>query len=74
MKTLVNIARYHLVDRMAFLALPWVFLAFSFLVNLVIAGLVPVGPGGYYTGGLATFYCFLFVCGVLSMTGRWRSG
>jgi hypothetical protein len=68
MKTLVNIARYHLVDRLTYLALPWGFMTFSFLVNLVIAGLVPSAPNGYYTGGLATLYCFLFACGALSMT------
>ena len=37
MTTLVNIARYHLVDRLTYLALPWGIMAFSFLVNLAIA-------------------------------------
>jgi hypothetical protein len=68
MKTLVNIARYHLVDRLTYLVLPWGFMTFSFLVNVVIAGLVPAGLHGYYTGGLVTLYCFLFACGALSMT------
>ena len=68
MTTLVNIARYHLVDRLTYLALPWGFMTFSFLVNVVIAGLVPAGLHGYYTGGLVTLYCFLFACGALSMT------
>jgi hypothetical protein len=43
-------------------------MAFSFLVNLIIAGLVPSGARGYYTGGLVTLYCFLFAGGALSMT------
>ena len=68
MKTLVNVARYHLVDRLTYLALPWGIMAFSFAVNLVIAALVPPGPRGQYTGGLVTIYVFLFVCGALSMT------
>jgi len=68
MKPLVNIARYHLVDRVTYLALPWGFMIFSFLVNLVIASMVPSAPGGYYTGGLLTLYCFLFACGALSMS------
>jgi hypothetical protein len=47
--------------------LPWAILGFSFLVNLVIAALLP-GPQGNYTGGLVTIYAFLLVCGALSMT------
>src|SRR6185437_13674002 len=68
MKTLISIARYHLVDRMTYLVLPWGAMMFSFLVNLVIATEVAPVPNGYYTGGVVTLYCFLFVCGVLSMT------
>jgi hypothetical protein len=68
MKTLVNVARYHLVDRVTYLALPWGIMAFSFLVNVVIDSLVPPAPHGYYTGGLVTIYVFLLICGALSMT------
>jgi hypothetical protein len=68
MKTLVNVARYHLVDRLTYVAVPWAILAFSFLINLVIAATVPQPPGGIYTGGLVSIYVFLLVCGVLSMT------
>jgi hypothetical protein len=68
MKTLVNVARYHLVDRIAYVALPWGILAFSFLINLAIAAMAPTQPGGMYTGGLITIYVFLLICGVLSMT------
>ena len=68
MTTLVNIARYHLVDRWSYLILPWGVMVFSFLVNLVIAEAVPSGPHGYYTGGLLTIYIFLLICGTLSMT------
>jgi hypothetical protein len=68
MKTLISIARYHLVDRMTYLVLPWGAMLFSFLVNLVIATVVAPAPNAYYTGGVVTLYCFLFVCGVLSMT------
>ena len=67
MTTLVNIARYHLVDRLTYLALPWGIMAFSFLVNLAIAAVVP-SPQGNYAGGLLTIYIFLLICGTLSMT------
>jgi hypothetical protein len=67
MKTLVNVARYHMVDRVTYLALPWGILTFSFLVNLAIAGAAPVQPHGYYNGGVLSIYVFLLVCGVVSM-------
>ena len=68
MKTLVNVARYHLVDRMTYVALPWGVLAFSFAVNVVIAVLAPAGSHGYYTGGVSSIYFLLLVAGALSMT------
>ena len=51
MNTLVNVARYHLVDRFTWLALPWGIMAFSFLVNIGVALSVPASPDGIYTGG-----------------------
>ena len=68
MNTLVNVARYHLVDRVTFVALPWGIMAFSFLVNVAVSATVPTGPHGLYTGGLATIYVFLLICGALVMT------
>jgi hypothetical protein len=68
MKTLVNVGRYHLVDRLTYVAVPWAILAFSFVINLAIAAMAPRQPGGMYTGGLVSIYVFLLVCGVLSMT------
>jgi hypothetical protein len=68
MKTLVNVARYHLVDRITYVAVPWGILASSFLINLAIAAMAPQQPSGMYTGGLVSIYVFLLICGVLSMT------
>ena len=51
MKTLVNVARYHLVDRLTYVALPWGIMAFSFLVNLVIATMAPAPQGGSTPAG-----------------------
>lgn len=68
MRTLVNLTRYHIADRMTYVVLPWSVLTFSLLINLAIAGLVPPNPRGYHTGGLLTIYAFLFVAGTLSMT------
>ena len=67
MKTLVNVARYHLVDRLTYWALPWGILALSFLINLAISAQLP-SPQGDYTGGLFTIYAYLLVGGALTMT------
>lgn len=68
MNTLVNVGRYHLVDRITWLALPWGIMAFSFLVNIGVALAVPADPHGIYTGGLVSLYIFMLICGALSMT------
>ena len=68
MNTLVNVGRYHLVDRITWLALPWGIMAFSFLVNIGVALAVPTVPDGIYTGGLVSLYVFMLICGSLSMT------
>ena len=67
MKTLVNVARYHLVDRLTYWALPWGILGLSFLINMVISAQLPT-PQGDYTGGLFTIYAYLLVGGALTMT------
>ena len=36
-RTLINVGRYHLGDRLQYVIIPWAFLAFSFLVNVVLA-------------------------------------
>jgi len=69
MKTLVNVARYHLVDRLSYIALPWSILAFVFVVNLIIASAIPLKPNeSLPNGGLSSFYVMFFVLGVLSTT------
>jgi hypothetical protein len=81
MSTLVKVARYHLVQPIPYLVLVWGILAFSFVVNLAVFALVPVGhhpvaaaagsvPDGRYTGALATIFIYFMVLGVNS-TGRW---
>ncbi|MGH9129708.1 MAG: ABC transporter permease [Acidimicrobiales bacterium] len=67
MSTYIKVARYHMVTRLLYVALPWAVLAFSFLVNVAIRVMVGTGPGVSYTGGLAAFYIEVLVCGVLSV-------
>jgi hypothetical protein len=68
MNTLVNVGRYHLVDRLTWIVMPWGIMAFSFLVNIGVSLAVPNGSRGIFTGGLASLYIFMLLCGALSMT------
>ena len=67
-RAFVNVARYLLVDRFTFTALPWLVLSFSFLVNLVIYGATRVPESNRYTGGLASIYIILGVIAALSLS------
>jgi len=68
MNTLVNIARYHLVDRLQYLVLPVGVTLFAFGVNVVIFSVIPETPEQNYSGGLFTLFVFMLVCGAMSMT------
>lgn len=68
MNTLINVARYHLVDRLQYVVLPVGITFFAFGVNLAIFSLLPETPDENYSGGLLTLYVFMLVCGALSMT------
>ena len=60
MKTLVNVARYHLVDRFTYIVVPWALLAFVFPVNLIIVDMIPTKPNQHVpVGGLSasTSWC-----------------
>jgi hypothetical protein len=82
MSTLINIARYHLVSRVNYVVLPWVWLGFGFAIDLVIFGLLPVGhhaaltahgvvqvqsTSGRDAGGLGAIVAIFFVLGVQSV-------
>jgi hypothetical protein len=60
--TVVNVVRYHLIQRLVYLVLPWVMLASSFAVNLVVSAETPA----VRSGGLATIYVWIFIGGLLS--------
>lgn len=76
MRTYLNIARYHLVMPLITVGLPWIILAFSFLVNLVIFRYTPVSHNGagqaassshHYTGGVASLYVFVLIIGLVTI-------
>jgi hypothetical protein len=81
MTTWINVARYQLLQRMNYLALPWIWLAFGFGVDLVIFALVPIGThavmtghglvevpntGGRDAGGMLGIVAVFFALGVLA--------
>lgn len=67
--TLVKVARYHLLDRVAYLWAPWTALAFAFTVDVVITGVLPSGHADHHwVGGLAAIYVVAFVLGLQSVT------
>jgi hypothetical protein len=82
MRTWRDVARYHLVMPWLVVGLPWAIMAFSFVVNLIIFALVPVGhhdvltshgvvqvasASHNYTGGVAIVYIFFLTIGVSSI-------
>ncbi len=65
----VTVVRYHLIQRMNYLVLPWAILAFAFVICLAIFGsLHASGIGthsdGYYAGGVGTIFVAWFIAGM----------
>ncbi len=65
MTTWIKVARYHLVQRLNYLTLPWAALAFAFAINLV--GSEAQGSGPNPTKSLAMIYGVFFFLGILSI-------
>ena len=64
-----DVARYHLVQRVNYLILPWAIVAFIFALNLlIIAAVTPAGDNSHHpVGGLASIFILLFALGVQSV-------
>ncbi len=68
MTTYLNVARYHLVQRLNYLVLPWAILTFVFLVDLIILAATPAGQSSHrYVGGLASIFVLVYALGVQSV-------
>jgi hypothetical protein len=63
-RTIANVARYHLINRLVYLGMPWAIVGFSFLINLVVSTQVQ----GVRTGGLGAIFVFVLICGITSTT------
>src|SRR5262245_3193063 len=67
MSTWIKVTRYHLVQPVLYVGLPWGILTFAFLVNLTIFGLIPVSPGqARYVGALSSIYILVCIVGALA--------
>lgn len=68
MTTYLKVARYHLVQRLNYLILPWAILAFVFLVDVIILSATPAGNSSHrYVGGLASIFVLVYSLGVQSV-------
>jgi hypothetical protein len=69
MTVYIDVVRYHLVQRINYLVLPWALVGFIFVLNLLIfAAVTPAGDDSrHYVGGLASVFVLVFVFGVLSV-------
>jgi hypothetical protein len=69
MTTWIKVARFHLVDRFSYTAMPWAVLAISFVITLAI---VDAERGGSSTqsptGAVAAIYGFFFAVGILAIS------
>lgn len=67
MSTWIKVARYHLVQPVLYVALPWGILTFVFLINLAIIGAIPDSNSQpRYVGGLSAVYIIVCIVGALA--------
>ncbi|HEY3977932.1 MAG TPA: hypothetical protein VGM79_11725 [Streptosporangiaceae bacterium] len=68
MTTIVNVTRYHLIDRVSYLALPWCILALAFVADIAILLAAATSATPHPVGGVASIFVFVFAAGLLSAT------
>jgi hypothetical protein len=66
MTTVMNVTRYHLVDRVVMVALPWCILAAAFALDVVILASAATPGTPHPVGGIASIFVFLFAAGLTS--------
>jgi hypothetical protein len=68
MTTIVNVTRYHLIDRVSYVALPWFILALAFAADIAILVAATTSATPHPVGGIASIFIFVFAVGLLSAT------
>jgi len=66
MNRITAVAKTHLTDKFSWLALPWIILAISFFINLIL-GLFFIEEA-MYTGGISSIHIYMLVAGIVSVT------
>jgi hypothetical protein len=66
MNRITAVARTHLTDPFNWLAMPWLIMSFSFIINLVL-GIFFVDEA-MYTGGIASIHIYMLVIGIINVT------
>jgi hypothetical protein len=65
--TVVKVARFHLVDRTSYTALPWGALSFVFVVALLLAASAGGGSTQVPTEAVVTIYLYFYIAGMWSI-------
>ncbi|HEX4216141.1 MAG TPA: ABC transporter permease [Candidatus Dormibacteraeota bacterium] len=67
MRNWITVARWHLVQPLLWLAVPWAVVALNLAVNVLDRAISRPGPSGGQTGSVATIFIIFLLFGVLSM-------
>lgn len=63
MNPITNVLKMHFRDKKTWFMMPWMIMGISFSINLIISFF----SDELYTGGLYSFYVFVFVAGILTL-------
>ncbi|MBP3964162.1 hypothetical protein [Paenibacillus lignilyticus] len=67
MNMVQNVVKMYARDKFGWFILPWVILLSSFVVNLLIASLLPIDEK-LVTGGLMSIFIYMMVVGIISLS------
>jgi hypothetical protein len=64
---LTNVARYHLMNRLGFLILPWAVMTFAFTICLIVFWRIAPSASSSHVGAVASIFVIFFVLGIQSV-------
>jgi hypothetical protein len=67
MTTWIKVARFHLVDRLSYTALPWAILGLNFAIQFMLTASYGGGGAQNQTANLVAIYVFFFALGLLTI-------
>ncbi|WP_219837347.1 hypothetical protein [Paenibacillus sp. R14(2021)] len=67
MSTVKGIVKMHVRDKWTWFYVPWIILLSSFIINLFIAGVIPIDDEEIITGGLSSIFIYTIVNGIVSV-------